>query len=218
MPGSCATRARPKSETQSRPSFDSSKIRRLYIAVDHTLVVCVVQGVRDISQELRDGVEPLPARSSRVGKAARLRGIISSRIRYRRFEQRIRALFTKIIENGGQRLALDQFHGVEVAALLLPRRVHRDDVGVVQLGGRLGFTVEALHSLFGEPQSGRKDFQRYPAVQGSLPGFVDDAHAAAADLVKKLEVSEAVEWHTSITAGRPAAGACRFVGHGHASF
>jgi hypothetical protein len=45
----------------------------------------------------------------------------------------------------GQAAALHQLHREIVLAVVLTHLVDRDDVGVVQVGGRLGFPVEAFH-------------------------------------------------------------------------
>src|SRR5260370_35178228 len=68
--------------------------------------------------------------------------------------------------------------------------VNRHDVGVMQLGGRLGLAVKTLHRLGGQTQPATQHLERDPAVKRHLPRFIDDAHAAAADLAHYLEVAE----------------------------
>ena len=75
-------------------------------------------------------------------------------------------------------------------AVLLPGGVNRHDVGVVQLRGRFRLAAEALHRLGGQPQAAREDFQGHRAVERHLPGLVDDAHAAPAELPADLEIAQ----------------------------
>ena len=56
------------------------------------------------------------------------------------------------------------------------------DVRMVQVGGRLGLVVEAGHLLAVQDRGKRQHFQCHAAVQRYLPGLIDHAHAAAADL------------------------------------
>ena len=75
-------------------------------------------------------------------------------------------------------------------AVLLAGGVDRHDVGVVQLGRRLGLAAEALHRLGRQSQAGGEHLERHLAVERDLPRLVDDAHAAAAELADDLEIAE----------------------------
>ena len=81
-----------------------------------------------------------------------------------------------------ERLAVDVLHRVVIDALLLPDGEHGHDVRVMQLGGRLGFVAEAGDLPLIEHRGERQNFQRHLAIERLLVCFVDDAHAAAADL------------------------------------
>jgi hypothetical protein len=65
----------------------------------------------------------------------------------------------------GQRLAVDQLHGVEVDAALAADRVDRHDVGVVQARRRAGLVVEALQLARVHRRRQGQDLQRHPALQ-----------------------------------------------------
>src|SRR5262249_21123181 len=56
------------------------------------------------------------------------------------------------------------------------------DVGVLQPGDRLRLAAEPLAVLGGGEGPGQDDLQGDGAVEPGLPGLVDDAHAAAAQL------------------------------------
>ena len=51
--------------------------------------------------------------------------------------------------------------------------------------------MKPLHSLGRQAQRPRENFERHLAVERNLEGFIDDAHAAAAELAYDLEVSKA---------------------------
>jgi hypothetical protein len=76
----------------------------------------------------------------------------------------------------------------------------------MQLGGGTGLAFEA-HPLFGVARLRRHDLERDVAAEGHLFRFVDDAHAAAADLADESEIAELRE--RKLAAGRcsPGAGA-----------
>ena len=90
---------------------------------------------------------------------------LGQRLRDRGLHQRIRALVDHLVQHVVQRLPLDQVHGVEVVAVVFPDGVHRHDVGVMQLGGRAGLTLETLSGLAGQAQGGWQDLQRDTTVE-----------------------------------------------------
>ena len=66
-------------------------------------------------------------------------------------------------------------------AVVVARRVHRDDVRVVDGGGHLPLALEARAELrIGRPVGGQ-ELQRDRPPEAELGGPVDHAHAAAAD-------------------------------------
>ena len=91
-----------------------------------------------------------------------------------------------------ERRALDQFHRIEVDAVLGAGGVDRDDVRMVQPGSRLGLMSEPIDGPGGQPQAGAEDLERYLAVERDLTGLVDDAHAAATNLADEFKIAEAL--------------------------
>ena len=131
--------------------------------MDHAAAVGVLQRIGHLGDQLGHRVEPLAAARLRVGEAGdagvgltRL-GLARNRfripqLRHGLVEQRVGAGAAEVAEHVRQRLALDQLHGVEVAAVRLTDGVDGDDVGVVQLGGGLGLALEALDGLLGQTE------------------------------------------------------------------
>ena len=58
------------------------------------------------------------------------------------------------------------------------------------------------HRLGGQAQAAAEDLQGHPAVERDLPGLVDDAHAAAAQLADDLEVAQALRQGIQFVHGR----------------
>ncbi len=85
-----------------------------------------------------------------------------------------------------QAAAAAEFQREERPALVFADAVDLDDVGVVQAGDGLGLGLEA-GQVVGAGVFARQDhLERDDAVEAALPGLVDDAHAAAADLAEQL--------------------------------
>src|SRR5438132_1586595 len=80
-----------------------------------------------------------------------------------------------------QGLAFDKLHSVKMDAAIHADLVDRHDMRVVQLGRCLGLKLEALQLFRVESRSERQDLQSHAPIQRYLLGFVDNAHAAAAD-------------------------------------
>src|SRR5712692_2198803 len=83
-----------------------------------------------------------------------------------------------------ERLAFHEFHGNEVLAVLLADIVNRADVGMIERGGGFGFAAEALECGGALRGFRRKKLQRDEALEAGVFGFVDDAHATAAQLLE----------------------------------
>ena len=83
-------------------------------------------------------------------------------------------------------LALDVLHHEVVVPPGLADVDRLDDVGVVELGGRLAFLVEALDELgvLAEPLG--QDLDRHGAVEAELLGLVDGGHRPGAELAEDL--------------------------------
>ncbi len=67
----------------------------------------------------------------------------------------------------GQRLALDELHGVVVHAALAADRIDRDDVGVVELGGGQGLGLEPPELGRVHRRRERQHLQRHATVQAN---------------------------------------------------
>jgi hypothetical protein len=72
---------------------------------------------------------------------------------------------------------------------------------MVQLGNRLGLAPESLHGIPVSYAGKTEDLQGHFAVERYLPGFIDHAHAAAADLAHDFEVAQS-GWGIRHWAGR----------------
>jgi hypothetical protein len=83
-----------------------------------------------------------------------------------------------------QRLAIEKFHGDEGFLVLLADVVNGTNVGMVQSRGGLGFALESSEGLRIFRDVFMKKFQGDKTVQANVFGFVDDAHATAAQLLR----------------------------------
>ena len=88
-----------------------------------------------------------------------------------------RAAHDEVLEG----LAVEKLHGDEGFAGFVADVVDGADVGVVEGGGGLGFTLEAREDLRVAGDVVGKKFERDETVQAVVFGFVDDAHTAAAE-------------------------------------
>ena len=89
------------------------------------------------------------------------------------------------LQTGQHRVQPDSFdplHHVVVIAGILADAEHRHDVGVVQLGRRLGFAGEPLGRFRVGQELAGQHLDGHAAAQRHLLGLVDDSHAAPADL------------------------------------
>ena len=78
-------------------------------------------------------------------------------------------------------------------AALAAYGVHGHDIGVMQLGGGLGFVVETLQLLGVEGGGEGQHLQGHAASQRQLHRFIDDAHAAATDLAQDGKIAEGID-------------------------
>jgi hypothetical protein len=79
-----------------------------------------------------------------------------------------------------QRLAVEKFHGDEVAAFEFVNFVDGADVGVIEGGGGLRFALETLEGLRVAGKIFGEKFQSDETAELGVFRFVDDAHSAAA--------------------------------------
>jgi hypothetical protein len=88
-----------------------------------------------------------------------------------------------------QRAAFDVLHHDEVGAGLLAGVVHRHDVGMVQSGGRPGFTPEALDERAVGRELGEEHLERDAAIEQLVVGDVDLGHSASRQVLDDLVAS-----------------------------
>jgi hypothetical protein len=93
-------------------------------------------------------------------------------------------------EDFGHAAAFDELHGVIVDAALATDCVDRNDVGVLEGRGGASFVLEAGKLALVEHGGERENLEGDTAAERELLGFVDHAHAAAADLAEDTEVAE----------------------------
>ena len=94
-----------------------------------------------------------------------------------------------------QGLPLQQFHGDERVPPVLVNIVDRADVGMVEGGGGLGLTLEALQRLMVLGHFFRQEFERNEAVELGVLGLVDDTHSAAPELLQDAVVGDGGAGH-----------------------
>ena len=80
-----------------------------------------------------------------------------------------------------ERLAVDELHDDEINAVRLVDVVDRDDVRVIERGGRPRFPDEAPLAIGIGDRAGSDDLERDGAVQTRVDRTVDDAHPAFAE-------------------------------------
>ena len=94
-------------------------------------------------------------------------------------------------EPRGQRRAAHQLHREEVQTVLGGAGlVERRDAGMPEMRERLRFALEELERLGGDVRSAADDLERDGTAGMLLLGFVDDAHAAFAELTHQAEVAD----------------------------
>ena len=89
-----------------------------------------------------------------------------------------------------QALPLDVVHHEEVPALVDAHLVDGDDVRMVQTRRRNGLGAEPLDQVRTGARPEGHHLDRDHAVQAALPGAIDHAHAAAADLLQQFVVAK----------------------------
>src|SRR5262249_39320683 len=90
----------------------------------------------------------------------------------------------------GQRGALDVLHAEVRLAVALADVVDRQDVWVVEPGRRAGLGPEAAYLLLRGQAAAQHDLQGDDPLEAGVAGPVDDAHAAAAQLLQQAVVAE----------------------------
>jgi hypothetical protein len=82
----------------------------------------------------------------------------------------------------GQAAAVHELQREERQAVVRADLVHLHDVGVLEAGHCLRLGPETGQLLLPRVRAGQNHLRGHGAVQGRLPGLVDDAHAAAPQL------------------------------------
>ena len=100
-----------------------------------------------------------------------------------------------------QRLTLHQLHDEEGLPFILLNVVNRADVRMIQRRRRARFALKTLQRLFVFRHIFRQKFQRDAASQPRILSLIDDAHSAAAQLLRDLVMRNRLIQHTP---GKPA--------------
>ena len=82
-----------------------------------------------------------------------------------------------------QRQPIQKLHGDERLPVLLANVVNRANIGVVECRRCAGFTTKSFESLRVLRQFIRQELQGYKSPKLGVLGFVNDTHAAAAQLL-----------------------------------
>src|SRR5208282_5796336 len=97
-------------------------------------------------------------------------------------------------------MPLEKLHCDKCFIVLLANVVNRADVGVIQGRSGLGFALKASKSLGIAGEIFGKKLKGDEAVEASVFGFVDDAHAAATELLDDAIVRDSQADHCLETA------------------
>ena len=89
-----------------------------------------------------------------------------------------------------QTLPVDEAHRKEVLAVGFTHFVDGNNVGVIELGRRLGLGVKASHFFIAGELAAADHLQRNDPPQPHLPGPVDDPHPATGDFVEQFVIAE----------------------------
>ncbi len=101
-----------------------------------------------------------------------------------------RAIAARVLR---QRGPLDELHREVLLALVLADLVDRHDVGMVEVGRRLGLGAEPLDVAARGEAAGEDHLERDDPVERRLPRLVDDPHPAPGDLLQQLVVAEVAD-------------------------
>ena len=93
----------------------------------------------------------------------------------------------------GEVSPLDQLHAVIMLPFVDADFVDGHDVGVIEASRGLRLGVESIHVGRRSQAVGEDHFEGDQAVQAQLPRLVDDAHAAAGDLLQQLVITDVAD-------------------------
>ena len=94
--------------------------------------------------------------------------------------------------------AIQKFHGDESLAILLANVVDGADVGMIESRRRLGFALKAGRACASRAIIGEK-FEGDETMEAGVLGLVDDAHAAAAELLDDAVVRDGLADHAEVS-------------------
>ncbi len=94
-----------------------------------------------------------------------------------------------------QRHPVEKFHGDEGMTSLFANVINRADVGMVQCGCGLGFTLKTGQSLRVFSYLFGQEFKCDKTMQPSVLGLVDHTHSAAAQLLDNAVVRDGLADH-----------------------
>src|SRR6266853_2834029 len=92
-------------------------------------------------------------------------------------------------------LAFEQLHGDKGAAIVFFDGVNGANAGMIERGRGAGFAKEAFESLFVAMRGLRKKFQGDTAAELGVFSFVDDTHAAFAELAEDAVMGDGFVEH-----------------------
>ena len=78
-------------------------------------------------------------------------------------------------------------------AVVLADFVDRDDIRVIESGGRFGFRVKSLYQGGRGQLAGENHFERDRPIKANLPRAVDHAHPTAVDFLDQFIVAEVTD-------------------------
>jgi len=94
-----------------------------------------------------------------------------------------------------QRRAFQEFHGNERLPVLLTDVMDRADVGVIQGGRGLRFSLESGEGMRIPGYIVRQKLERDETVEASILSFVDDSHPAATEFLDDTVVRDGLADH-----------------------
>ena len=98
-----------------------------------------------------------------------------------------------------QGAARDELHDDEIHAFFVADVVDGDDIGVIQGGRGLGFLHEAQLALAVGDPVGRQNLDRDGPLQLRVASLIDDSHAALAQRIDNLVVSNGAANHGAVS-------------------
>ena len=157
--------------------FADQDVVRFDVPVDHAVVVRVVQRVADACDDLDDLGRPILA-----GDDVQLE--------------------PWVVDHRRQVRSFDELHREEVCAVGLADVVDRHDGVVAELRGRRSLPAEPLDVDRRERDVRRQHLEGHAAAERHVHGFVDDSHAAAADLAQHAVLADVSFGRRCLVVGR----------------